>query len=103
MKAARLMLVFCLASLGFLPRATALERTNVVFKVFQFPADKIPVIDGQINDWDIVPRDYVIGTDQLVDDTGKHPKPDPNNLDVPRAGRLGQRVEPALFPLRGGR
>jgi hypothetical protein len=62
--------------------AGALDRTNVLFKVFQFPADKIPVIDGQTNDWDIVPESYVIGTDQLVDDTGKHPRPDPANLDV---------------------
>jgi hypothetical protein len=82
MKAARLMLVFCLASLGFLPRATALERTNTVFKIFQFPPDKIPTIDGRTNDWDIVPRDYVIGMDQLADDSGKHPKPDPKKLDV---------------------
>jgi hypothetical protein len=82
MKAAGLMLVFCLASLGFLPRAAALERTNTVFKIFQFPPDKIPTIDGKTNDWDIVPKDYVIGIDQLADDSGKHPKPDPKKLDV---------------------
>jgi hypothetical protein len=82
MKAADLMLVLCLASQGFLPRAAALERTNTVFKIFQFPPDKIPTIDGKTNDWDIVPADYVIGMDQLVDDSGKHRKPDPKNLDV---------------------
>jgi len=60
----------------------ALERTNVVFKIFQFPADKIPRIDGQTNDWDIVPDDYAIGMDQFVDDTGKHPAPDPKTLNV---------------------
>jgi hypothetical protein len=54
------------------PRAVALDRTNVVFKVFQFPADRIPTIDGLTNDWDIVPESYVIGSDQLVDDNGKH-------------------------------
>lgn len=63
-------------------RVQALERTNIVFKVFQFPADKIPCIDGQTNDWDIVPDDYAIGTDQLVDDTGKHMAPDPKTLQV---------------------
>ena len=60
----------------------ALDRPDVTFKIFQFPADKIPRIDGNADDWAIVPQDYVIGTDQLVDDTGKHAKPDPKNLDV---------------------
>ena len=63
-------------------RAAALERTNVIFKVFQFPPNQIPRIDGKADDWDIVPQDYVIGTDQLVDDSGKHSQPDPKNLDV---------------------
>jgi hypothetical protein len=52
--------------------AAALDRTNEVFKIFQFPPDKIPTIDGNTNDWDIVPESYVIGSDQLVDDNGKH-------------------------------
>ena len=64
------------------PAAHALERTNIVFKIFQFPADKIPTVDGKTNDWDIVPESYVIGTDQLVDDSGKHPQPDPKTLNV---------------------
>jgi len=50
----------------------ALDRTNEVFKIFQFPADKIPCIDGGTNDWSIVPESYVIGTDQLMDDNGRH-------------------------------
>ena len=54
------------------PPARALDRTNEVFKIFQFPADKISTIDGQTNDWNIVPESYVIGSDQLVDDNGKH-------------------------------
>jgi hypothetical protein len=75
--------VFMLAALLlFLYPAAALERTNVVFKIFQFPPNMIPTIDGRTNDWDIVPEEYVIGTDQLVDDTGKHPAPDPKTLDV---------------------
>ncbi len=52
--------------------ARALDRTNEVFKVFQFPADQIPRIDGDTNDWNLVPESYVIGTEQLVDDNGKH-------------------------------
>ena len=62
--------------------AAGLERPDTTFKIFQFPTDKIPRIDGKTDDWDIVPADYVYGTDQLVDDTNKHPKPDPKTLDV---------------------
>ena len=54
----------------------------MTFQVFQFPQDKIPRIDGDTSDWDIVPDSYAIKTDQFTDDTGKHPKPDPANLDV---------------------
>ena len=36
--------------------APALDRTNETFKVFQFPPNMIPVIDGKTNDWDIVPK-----------------------------------------------
>ena len=64
-----------LAAVGWLSFAAdgrALDRTNEFFKVFQFPADKIPRIDGETNDWDMVPESYVIGTSQLVDDNGKH-------------------------------
>jgi hypothetical protein len=62
--------------------APALDRPEVTFKVFQFPADQIPRIDGTADDWAVVPQDYAIGTDQLWEDSGKHAKADPNNLDV---------------------
>jgi hypothetical protein len=62
--------------------AGALDRPDVTFKVFQFPADKIPRIDGNGDDWAMVPDDYVIGMDQFVDDSSRHAKPDPKNLDV---------------------
>jgi hypothetical protein len=63
-------------------QAWALNRPEVTFQVFQFPADMIPRIDGDPADWAMVPDAYAIGTDQLVDDNGKYAKPDPNNLDV---------------------
>ncbi len=50
--------------------AVALERPGVEFKIFQFPPDKIPRIDGQVDDWAIVPDTYVIGIDQLSDTVG---------------------------------
>ena len=52
------------------------------FKVFQFPANMIPRIDGDTSDWDMVPESYVVGTDQIWDDSGKHPDPDPKTLDI---------------------
>ena len=39
-----------------------------IFKVFQFPADKIPRIDGDDSDWAIVPDSYTISLDQMQDD-----------------------------------
>jgi len=62
--------------------AKALDRPDVTFKVFQFPKDQIPRIDGNIDDWSMVPDSYAIGMDQLVDDEGGHTAPDPKSLDV---------------------
>jgi hypothetical protein len=75
-------LVTCGAALFNCSPARALDRTNEVFKVFQFPADQIPRIDGDTNDWNIVPESYVIGTDQLADDNGKHQWMDPSTPKV---------------------
>ncbi|UKM63830.1 PKD domain-containing protein [Flavobacteriaceae bacterium GSB9] len=52
------------------------------FKVFQFPADKIPTINGNTDDWNIVPESYTIGMDELWDDSKKQPNANPKNLDV---------------------
>ncbi|MEO6003496.1 MAG: PKD domain-containing protein [Opitutus sp.] len=64
------------------PLAQALEKPEITYQVFQFPADKIPRVDGNIDDWSMVPESYVVGTDQLWDDSKKHPAPDPKTLDV---------------------
>ena len=60
----------------------AIEKPGVVYKVFQFPPNVIPRIDANTEDWALVPGDYVVGTDQLTDDTKHNPTPDPKNLDV---------------------
>lgn len=62
--------------------ARALDRPGVTYKVFQFPPDQIPRVDGNPDDWAIVPEDYAIGMNQLVDDTDKNRKLDPKDLDV---------------------
>lgn len=72
-----------LALLFVLECGVALERPDVEFKVFQFPANQIPRIDGDADDWSIVPDSYGIGTDQLRETVvGIGDKHDPANLDV---------------------
>jgi hypothetical protein len=53
-----------------------------IFKVFQFPADKIPRIDGDPADWAIVPDSYAITLADMHDDEHKHAVPDPKDLDI---------------------
>ena len=77
----QLLLVCACLTLMALP-AAALDRTNEVFNIFQFPPDKIPTIDGNTNDWNIVPESYVIGSDQLVDDNGRHQWTDPSSPKI---------------------
>ena len=61
----------------------ALERPDVEFKIFQFPPDKIPCIDGKTDDWNIVPESYALGSDQLEDTVMGHTgSPDPKDLKV---------------------
>jgi hypothetical protein len=62
--------------------AAAQDRPGTVYPVFQFPADAIPRVDGEADDWAMVPASYAIGTDQLVDDTRNHAAPDSTTLDV---------------------
>ena len=67
----------------FLPQQHALERPGVTFKIFQFPPDKIPRVDGNPDDWAIVPDSYAIGMDQLMDTEHDHGmNHDPKNVDV---------------------
>jgi hypothetical protein len=86
--AAALALALVLTTAGPLfaqtPAATAADPKPAqnIFKVFQFPANMIPRIDGDASDWAIVPESYSIGLDQMHDDEHKHDKPNPKDLDV---------------------
>ncbi len=51
------------------------------FKVFQFPHNQIPRIDGDASDWAMVPASYAIGSDRLKDTLRNTPN-DPATLDV---------------------
>lgn len=65
------------------PSSSGLERPDIQFKIFQFPADRIPRIDGELSDWDIVPAEYAIGADELSDTVKGHGADlDPKDLDV---------------------
>lgn len=61
----------------------ALERPGVEYKIYQFPAGKIPVMDGKGGDWAIVPESYSIGMDQLKETVrGLGFRYDKKDLDV---------------------
>lgn len=51
------------------------------YKIFQFPANMIPRVDGKTDDWDVFPKEYIISTDQLTEDEAGF-KADPKNLEV---------------------
>lgn len=74
--------LLCLIGALVVAPASALDRPEVTFKVFQFPQDKIPRIDGDPADWAMVPESYSIGSDQLIEADHKHSEADPKNLDV---------------------
>ncbi len=74
-------IIFTIA-LVFLVCFNSISQIDSTLKIFQFPADKIPRIDGDPSDWDMVPSDYIIGNDQLRDDTKKHPVLDTMNINV---------------------
>jgi len=52
------------------------------FKIFRFPQNQIPRIDGDFSDWDIVPESYIIATEELWDDSKKHSGINKKSLDV---------------------
>jgi hypothetical protein len=75
--------IISFACICFAQLAIALERPGVEFQIFQFPADAIPRIDGNTDDWDMVPESFAIGADQLRDvRINPGAKVDPETLDV---------------------
>jgi hypothetical protein len=79
-------LLVCLFFL-FIPNAGDLFAQDTrEFKIFQFPSNMIPRIDGKKDDWDIVPSNYLIGINEMrmfdPEDSGKHLAINPKNLDV---------------------
>lgn len=75
-------LLFALAGVVLAQTAFALEKPDVTYQVFQFPADKIPRIDGDPSDWAMVPESYVVGKDQLHNDSKNPPAAGDKSLSV---------------------
>lgn len=80
----KLLVLAALAAVALFPvrPVAAIDQPDKVLKIFQFPANKIPTIDGNDEDWADVPDSYVIGSDQLHNDSGDHGPPDPKNFDA---------------------
>lgn len=58
-------------------------RPDKEFKIYQFPKDQIPRIDGKFSDWEMVPGSYSIGLNELKDTEGGHGTDlDPINFDI---------------------
>jgi hypothetical protein len=81
--ASRIIIAAILAATMYAASPSALERPDIEFKIFQFPPNMIPTIDGRTGDWDIVPDRYAIGSDQLMDTVmGKGANLDPKDLKI---------------------
>ena len=63
--------------------AFAFARPEKEYQVFQFTKDKIPRIDGEFSDWDMVPASYSVGLSDLKDTHGgRDINLDPEEYDI---------------------
>src|SRR3989339_1871483 len=79
----RIFLTALFALALWIPNADALVRPELEFKIFQFPTNMIPRIDGNIDDWNMVGPEYTYGTDLLNDtEDGHGTNIDRRDLDI---------------------
>jgi len=58
-------------------------RPGIEFKIFQFPREQTPGIDGDFSEWDMVPDAYIIGSDQLINTvSAEEVAQDPSDYDL---------------------
>lgn len=58
-------------------------RSDKEFRIFQFPQNQIPRIDGGFSDWDMVPESYSIGIEELKNTKiGEGIDQDPKDFDL---------------------
>ena len=68
----------------------AFQSRDTIYPIFQFPQHKMPRIDGDFSDWNLVPDTYAIGLDQMKESmNGIGFDFDPTDLDVNRKSRMG--------------
>lgn len=65
----RVIMTICLPLFIFI-LLTSFLNPDTEYRIYQFPKDQIPRIDGDFHDWDMVPDSYSIGLDQLMDTEG---------------------------------
>jgi len=71
-----LMLIFASILMSF-------ARPEKEFRIFQFPQNQIPRIDGDFSDWKMVPDSYTIGTNELKNTKiGEGIPIDPKDFDL---------------------
>ncbi len=63
--------------------AMSFARPEKEYKIFQFPQNKIPRIDGEFADWSMVPDSFTIGINQLENTKfGQGNPQDPKDFDL---------------------
>lgn len=78
----KLLLLFAAICLP-LGGANAHHPKGVTYHVFHFPDDKLPTIDGDPSDWDLIPKRFMIDGSHLMDTVrGKGRNMDPQDLTV---------------------
>jgi len=79
----KIFFIFLSVFILYFTNAFSLSRTEKEFKIFQFPRDQIPRIDGNIDDWNIVPDEYSYGNEEINDtEDGHGTNIDPKDLNI---------------------
>ncbi len=77
----KLLTIVVLICIAVTSQAFALQHPDKEFKIFQFPRDMMPRIDGDTSDWDMVGDQYAYGSDLLNDTEDGHGTDiDPNDF-----------------------
>ena len=68
---------------GVALKSYAFQARDTIYPIFQFPQQKMPQIDGDFSDWNLVPDTYAIGLDQMKESmNGIGFDLNPTDLDV---------------------
>ena len=71
-----------LVSENLMAQVPEIQVTEPGFKVFQFPKNQIPRIDGSFEDWELVSDSYVVPIEEMWDDSRKHQGINKSTLDI---------------------